>query len=391
MSIKINQGGIMKKPVLLVSLLLTLLVVSCITKDQSNDGQQTEETGGGLEAVPDDPKPFNDISANDLVAKIKVGWNLGNTLDAPSETAWGNPVTKKSNIDTIKAAGFNAVRIPVSWSRHVDKNYNIDSAFMKRVREIVGYAVENDMYILLNSHHDEGIFKFKDDNMETSKTAFKKVWEQIAGQFKNENEKLIFEGLNEPRTIGSPREWQGGTEEEWTNLNAMEQIFVNAVRASGSNNTKRILLISTYAASAEQSAMNGVKIPNDPSNSINKFIVSVHAYAPYNFALNEGGGKVDKWSKDNSRDTADVRTPVDRAYNTFVSKGIPVIMGEFGALNRKNEEARAEWANYYVSYAKSKGIPCFWWDNGGDFMLLNRRENSFPFPAIRDALINGAN
>ena len=170
----------------------------------------------------------------------------------------------------------------------------------------------------------------------------------------------------------------------------MEQIFVDAVRSRGSNNVKRILLISTYAASAEQSAMNGVKIPDDPSNAVKKIIVSVHAYSPYNFALNEGNGKVDKWSKDNSSDTSGVRTPVDRAYNTFVSKGIPVIMGEFGALNRENEAARAEWAEYYVSYAKSKGIPCFWWDDGGNFKLLNRGSNKFYFPAIKDALIKGA-
>jgi endoglucanase len=345
-----------------------------------------------LEAAPDDPKPFDNISAQELVANIKIGWNLGNTLDAdPNETAWGNPMTKKSNIDAIKAAGFNAVRIPVSWSHHVDRNYNIDAKFMERVKEIVGYAIDNDMYILLNTHHDEGIFKFQDKNMADSKTAFEKIWKQIAGQFKNENEKLIFEGLNEPRTKGSSKEWQGGTAEEWANLNSMEQIFVDVVRASGSNNIKRILLISTYAASAEQVAMDGLKLPKDTLNSVNKFIVSIHAYSPYNFALNEGAGSVSTWSASNSSDTSGVKTPLDRAYNKFVSKGIPVIMGEFGALNRNNESARAAWAEYYVSYAKSKNIPCFWWDDGGNFKLLNRGSNTFYFPAIKDALIRGAN
>jgi endoglucanase len=379
----------MKILIFSVSILLALLIISC-GNNKNTTSDEMPDDNNLLKAVPNDPKEFNDISAEELVAKIKIGWNLGNTLDAPGETAWGNPRTKKSNIDEIKNAGFNAVRIPVSWNHHVDKNFNIDPSFMGRVREIVGYAADNDLYILLNTHHDESIFKFRDNDMEMSKKAFKKIWEQIAGQFKNENEKLVFEGLNEPRTIGGPREWQGGTQEEWDNLNAMEQIFVDVVRASGSNNARRILLVSTYAASAEQAAMNGVKIPDDPFNSINKFAVSVHTYSPYNFALNEGSGKVDTWSKDNSGDTGGIKTPLDRAYNTFVSKGMPVILGEFGALNRNNEEARSEWAEYYVGYAKSKGMPCFWWDDGGNFRLLNRGNNSFYFPAIKDALIKAA-
>jgi len=386
------------KKILSVLVLLAILFFSC-NKDNSPSLDESDD-GSSVQVIPGDPKPFRDISASDLVAEIKLGWNLGNTLDAnPDETSWGNPLTKKSNIDALKAAGFNAIRIPVSWSHHVDKNYKINSSFMKRVKEIVGYAIDNDMYILLNTHHDEGIFKFQNKDMEKSKAAFKKIWLQIAEQFKNENEKLIFEGLNEPRTVGSPAEWIGGTTEERNNLNVMEQIFVDAVRSRGSNNVKRILLISTYAASAEQAAMSGVKIPDDPSNpTVKKIVVSVHAYSPYNFALNKGAGSVSTWSKSNSSDTSGVNTPLDRAYNTFVSKGIPVIFGEFGALDKKNNIAsRAEWAEYYVSYAKSKGIPCFWWDNGvvtGDgelFGLLNRRDNKFYFPAIKDALIKGAN
>jgi endoglucanase len=379
------------KKFLLILTLLSVLLFSC---KSDNDKPSSPDDGLPEIVLPqDDPIPSDDISAVELVSKIRLGWNLGNTLDAkPNETSWGNPMTKKSNIDTIKAAGFNAVRIPVSWSHHVDSNYNVDAAFMKRVKEIVGYAMDNNMYVLLNSHHDEDIFKFQDKDMEKSKTAFRKIWEQIAAQFKDENLRLIFEGLNEPRTIGSSKEWQGGTAEEWANLNAMEQIFVDVVRASGGKNVKRVLLISTYAASAEQAAMNGLKIPNDPSNSVKKFIVSVHAYAPYEFALKPTkDGGIATWSSSNSSDTSGVKTPLDRAYNTFVSKGIPVIFGEFGALNKNNEQTRAAWAEYYVKYAKSKGIPCFWWDDGGDFKLLNRGSNTFYYPAIKDALIKGLN
>jgi endoglucanase len=360
-------------------MLITALLISCNTEEAL------------LEEEPYNPKPFLDISAEELTAKIKIGWNLGNTLDAPSETAWGNPKTKKSHIDAIKAAGFNAVRIPVSWSRHVDKNYNINVKFMKRVKEIVGYAIDNDMYILLNSHHDNSIFKIQDKDMPTSKKAFEKIWTQIAGQFRNENEKLIFEGLNEPRTEGSSKEWQGGTAEERNNLNLLEQIFVDVVRKSDSNNTKRILMVSTYAASSDQVPLDGVVLPDDPLNYVNKFIVSVHSYSPYNFALNEGNGAVDTWSESNPNDTRDIKNTIDRPYNKFVSNGIPVIIGEFGAINRNNESTRAEWAEFYVSYAKSKNIPCFWWDDGGNFKLLNRGNNNFYFPAIKSALMRGLN
>jgi endoglucanase len=364
------------KKIFLILALLTALLISC------------KSDNSVLPEVADDPKQFRDISASELVAEIKIGWNLGNTLDAPSETEWGNPMTKKSNIDAIKAAGFNAVRIPVSWSHHVDKDYNIKASFMNRVKEIVGYAINNDMYILLNTHHDERIFMFQDKDMKASKTAFKKIWEQIAEQFKNENEKLIFEGLNEPRTKNSQYEWQGGTAEERANLNEMEQIFVDTVRASGSNNEKRILLISTYAASATPTAVNGAAIPKDPSNTKNKFIMSIHAYTPYLFALHEGTGAVSTWSE--STGSGDIRNAIDPAYNKFVKNGIPVIIGEFGAFNRNNDQARAEWAEYYTSYARSKEIPCFWWDDGGNFRLLNRGNNSFYFPVIKDALIKGS-
>jgi endoglucanase len=349
------------------------------------------------------PEPFTEISAVDLVANIRIGWNLGNTLDcydlgwlggSPSasamETAWGNPVTTKANIDALKNAGFNAIRIPVSWAKAANSNHVIRDSWMARVKQVVDYAAANDMYIVLNTHHDEEIFKFRNSDMEKSTKAFAKIWEQIAEAFKDYDEKLIFEGLNEPRTKGSSAEWSGGTEEERNNLNIHYQIFVDTVRASGGNNEKRLLVLNTYGASGEAAAINGLKIPDDTAEG--KIIVSYHSYAPYNFALNTNSA-FNTWNKNNSADTSPITTMVDRAYDTFVSKGIPVIIGEFGAMNKNNVAARTEWAEFYVGYARSKGIPCFWWDNGvtsGDgelFGLLNRRTNQFTYPEIVAALM----
>jgi len=353
------------------------------------------------------PMPVNDITASELVSNIYVGWNLGNTLDAAHltwlgkhatvaqlETGWGNPVTTKANIAALKNAGFNAIRIPCSWSKVIDDNYIIRTDWMKRVVEIVNYAIDYDMYVILNTHHDEGIFGFLDSNTEESIKAFRIIWEQIAAVFKNYSEKLIFEGLNEPRTIGSSKEWTGGTPAEHINLNKYYQVFVDTVRASGGNNKKRMLIINPYAASSSLGALSLFKIPNDTVKD--KIIVSVHSYAPYNFALNKDMS-YNKWDRNNPEDTSPITDGIDRVYDMFVSKNIPVIMGEFGAMNKNNENTRVQWADFYISYAKSKGIPCIWWDNGvvtGDdaerFGLLDRNTNKFAYPELVAAIIKAS-
>jgi len=354
---------------------------------------------------PGTPQGFRDITAAELVAEIKIGWNLGNTLDAHNltwlganptvnqmETAWGVPTTTKAMITSIKNAGFNAIRIPVSWTKAASgaPNYTIRADWMARVKQIVDYAVDNDMYIILNTHHDEDVLTFMNSNAAAGKAAFQKLWEQIAVTFKDYNEKLIFEGLNEPRTPDSSGEWNGGTAEERTNLNSYYPIFVNTVRSSGGNNGKRVLIINPYAASAEASAMNALTLPTD--SAANKLIVSFHSYSPYDFALNKDSPK-DTWSKSNSGDTSPITGPIDRYYNKFVNQGIPVIIGEFGAMNKNNEAVRAQWAEYYIGYARSKNIKCFWWDNnvtsgtGEKFGLLNRNNNSFAYPDLLNAMM----
>jgi len=349
---------------------------------------------------------FNDLTASELTAKMKIGWNLGNTLDTihPSlfnsdvtvsemETIWRNPVTSKKLITTIKETGFNTIRIPVTWCKAADENFIIRKDWMYRVTEVVNYAKENDLIIILNTHHDERIFKFTNEETKKSLTVFKKIWEQIAAEFKDYNEKLIFEALNEPRTIKSDDEWKGGTSEERSNLNKHYQVFADTIRESGGNNDKRILMINTYAASIRQCAIDDLAIPSDKTP--NKIIASIHMYEPNGFALNTKpagtDGSVNTWNVKNPEDTFPITDPLDRAYSAFVNKGIPVVIGEFGALNKDNTEARTAWAEYHVRYAKSKNIPCIWWDNGNDhhFLLLDRKNNKIKYPSITEALMNG--
>ncbi|MCL2801383.1 MAG: glycoside hydrolase family 5 protein [Treponema sp.] len=365
---------------------------------------------------PASPRQFNDITAAELVANIRVGWNLGNSFDpynspghalgrmdsstslAVMEGWWGNPVTTRANITAIKNASFNAIRIPVSWAKAADSNHNIRADWMARITEVVNWAVENDMYIIINTHHDEELFRFTNAHRDASLRAFRRIWEQIAHNFRNYNEKLIFEGLNEPRTKGASHEWSGGNAAERANLNRHYQVFVDVVRASGGNNDKRILMINTYGASANAAAVNGLILPTDTVP--NKLVVSIHAYEPSNFALN-ANNRFNSWDRNNTADTRAVQNAIDPAYNRFVRNGIPVIIGEFGSPNKNNTAARAAHAEYYVNYARSRGIPCFWWDNGphevvtsgeyGNFGILNRATNQIVFPEIVSALMRGIN
>jgi len=365
-------------------------------------------------------KDITNTTAREIVADMRIGWNLGNTFDAYGdtpegfswlgdgtfagtsveelETAWlGEDAigATRELFNALKEAGFNAVRIPVTWCKvaDADNNYAIRADWMARVKEVVDYAVANDMYIILNTHHEESLFKFLDGELKEydSLKAFELIWRQIAETFRDYDEKLIFEGLNEPRTQGSRNEWIGGTKEERVNINTYNQIFVDTVRATGGNNAYRALMITPYGANSDSAAMKELKIPKD--SIADRIIVSIHAYTPWEFALRNDDGAVDTWSRNNRGDTSPIHHMFNRIYDEFLHDGIPVIMGEMGAVNRDNIEDRADWAEFYVSTAKKFGVPCFWWDNGiieGDgelFGLIDRHTSEFYYPEIVRALM----
>lgn len=363
--------------------------------------QAPEDTAIAQAPMPDsswseDMQEMRDITAIDLVKEIKIGWNLGNTMDVTgnstlaAETAWGNPMTTKDMVDAVKAAGFNTIRIPTTWEPHLGKepDYKIDPLWLKRVQEIVDYAMANDMYVILNAHHDEWYMPLY-SNKDRALEMMEKVWSQIAYRFQNYDEHLIFEGMNEPRQKGTKDEWNGGNEEGWDMINQLNAKFVETIRNSGGNNPSRILIITPYGASSSGRAWAKFEIPED-----DKLIVSIHAYTPYNFALNKTG--IAEWSSDNTNDTREIDSLVDNIYNKFISNGIPVILGEFGAMNKNgNTAARVDWAEYYVSKAAEKGIPCIWWDNGAfegngeNFGLLNRFDCTWRYPEVVEALMKG--
>ena len=337
------------------------------------------------------------VTAKELTANMKVGWNLGNSLDAlgsgmSSETAWGNPKTTKAMIDDIKAEGFNTVRIPVSWGRHTDKNGNVDEQWMARVKEVVDYAYKNGMYVILNSHHDNEYYDIggcakNDKTYKASEKKMTKLWTQIANEFKKYNEHLIFETMNEPRTEGSAKEWTGGTGAERDVVNNLNAAIVDAIRATGGNNEYRYIMIPAYAATSNMGALRALKLPED-----DRIIVSVHAYSPYNYAMNGS------YSKDFSdSDKKELDKFFSDLNSIFISKGVQVVIGEFGATNKDNEADRCLWAEYYVKGAGKYGIPCIWWDNnsgtakGGEcFGIYDRKTGEWVFKDLADTLVKSA-
>lgn len=299
-------------------------------------------------------------TASEIVSDIKVGWNLGNTLESyntnktglNTETGWGNPKTTKEMITAVKNAGFNAVRVPVTWGEHMDGD-TIQSDWLDRVQEVVDYAYDQDMYVILNMHHDDYIwFKPADSEYSANSAKLKAIWSQISQRFGDYGDRLIFEGMNEPRTVGSANEWMGGTSEERAVVSKYEQDFVDTVRASGGNNAYRSLIVTSYAASAETAAMNDLTVPNSGN-----IIVSIHYYAPWKFADGSETAFGDSGKSELDAKFSEIKSK-------FIDKGTPAIIDEFGCVNAADEATRAEYYGYYISSAKANGIKCFIWDNG---------------------------
>lgn len=349
-----------------------------------SDNSEAQSTDSSTESEPENQErsdPMNITSAKDLVAQMKIGWNLGNTLDSidsskdrqglEAETSWGNKLTTKSMIDTISKAGFNVIRIPVSWGKHMDENYVVDKEWMDRVQEVVDYGYDNGMFVILNTHHEEWYMP-KEEFAEENLKQLGKLWEQIAERFKGYGERLIFEGVNEPRLRGESAEWTG-TAAARDIVNQYAETFVKTVRASGGNNADRALMITPYAASSSPENLKALKIPENAGN----VIVSVHAYLPYSFALDTKGTNV--YNPNNN----EIPGLFKNIKTIFLDNDIPVIIGEFGSVNKENTEDRVKCVTDYLTTAKAAGVPCVWWDNGAyrgageNFGMLSRGDLSW--------------
>jgi endoglucanase len=336
-----------------------------------------------------------DISSIELIKEIKTGWNLGNTFDAPGcETAWGNPVTSYTMIYTVAEAGFDSVRLPVTWAPHLGEapDYRIDEDWLNRVEQIVKYILAADMYCILNTHHEYWLFP-DEENYEENRVQLVAVWTQLSERFADYNEKLIFEGMNEPRLFGTPNEWNGGTYDAQQIVNRLNSAFVETVRSSGGNNSIRHLMIPSYAASAEIVAMQSLFEAFEDFHDDDKIIASIHAYTPHAFALQVDG--MPFWRDSHKEEIDRLFANIKRI---FLDEGVPVILGETGAMIKDgNLEDRLEWTKYYFGKSRELGVPAYWWDNGlfvqnehGTselFGILYREQGVFAFPEIVDEIM----
>jgi len=296
--------------------------------------------------------------------------------------------------ELLVETGFKSLRIPVTWQNFIGDGpeFEIDEAFMNRVQEVVDYGYDLGLYVILNTHHENWQHPIQ-ENYEDVKLKLIAVWEQIAYRFGGYSERLIFEGMNEPRLKGEPEEWIGGTQEARDIINGWNQAFVDTVRNSGhGNNDKRWLMVTTHAAAGNEEALKGFIVPEDDN-----IIVSIHAYLPYHLALNTRSAA--KTFDPTASGGRDIREMFARLDKHFVSQGIPVIMGEMGCINKDNLEARIEVTEFYTAVAAEYGVPCLWWDNGiqiarrdgeESFGIMDRNNLTWWYPELAEAMVNGA-
>ena len=330
-----------------------------------------------------------------FVKKLGPGINLGNTMDSHNlhfetkepydfETYWGNPVTAKEMIEDMSAAGFEVLRVPVTWYEHMDDDYNIDPAWLERVQQIADYGLDAGMYVIINAHHDSW-YTPDDEHLPEAREITHAIWSQIAERFQEYDQRLLFESMNEPRLIGEADEWSDGTLRSREIINELNEIFVRTIRGSGGENSDRYLILPTYCAKPYEKALKDFIMPEEKG-----LIVSIHLYSPYNFTLNMEG--TSDFDYNNPSDTEEINKIFDNIDKFFISRDVPVIITEFSAVDKKNERQRAEWVSYVRKRAEALGIACIWWDagpreeEGKPFPLYNRYTGKWLFPDLLEAL-----
>lgn len=355
--------------------------------------------GAGISSCSSTDKHVDEVSSDTIADEnvekehvnpagfLGLGWNLGNQFDAYSdgvsgETAWGNKPVTQALMDSVKAAGFNSVRIPVTWMGHIGDapGYTVDSKWLDRVAEVVGYAEKAGLNAVVNIHHDGADSKNWLNVKEAAKSEeankkitdkLKAVWTQIAKKFSDKGDFLIFESMNEIHDGG----WGWGDNikdggKQYAVLNGWNQAFVDAVRATGGNNTRRWLATPTYCTNIDLGEY--FVMPKDTSNTDNRVIVAVHCYEPYEYAIE---AKYPEWGhsgesgKKPTNGEKQLEGELDKIVDKWVSKGIPVYIGEFGSVHRQDSESekfRLYYLEYYSKTASDRDIPIFYWDNGYD-------------------------
>lgn len=344
------------------------------------------------------------LTSSELMAELDIGWNLGNALDAPGqETAWSNPTITPQLLEAVRDAGFDLVRIPVTWAPHLGSgpNYTIEPLRMARVAEVVGYARDAGLAAIINVHHDgadgwdevewlELSDALGDATNQAVVEQFEAVWGQIASHFADHDGTLLFESMNEIHD-GYPQEVDQVPPAHFDIIEDLNQRFVNVVRASGGNNSTRHLIVPGYNTNIKLT-LGGFTLPTD--TVANRLSVAVHFYDPYTFALEatEQVWPAGSWA------TEDYMLDLfDQLKTAYVDRGVPVVIGEYGATNQSGfEDSRRYYMEFVTKAAHSRGLVPVYWDNGGlnsgaeNLGLFDRNTNAIAFPEIVSAMMRGA-
>lgn len=357
------------------------------------------------DSIAPDPSEMDTLSSVALSQKMVPGWNLGNTLEAlPNETAWGNPLTTQRIFDSVKAAGFNSVRIPVAWYRTTDTSiYTIDQTWLNRVEEVVNYALNAGLYVIINEHWDYGWQSPTSKDSAYVNRRLAALWKQVAVHFRDYDSHLLFAGTNEVHVEGN---WGAPSKENYTIQNGFNQTFVNTVRSTGGRNYYRYLVVQGYVTNIDYT-VNYFSAPVDPTP--NRLLVEVHYYDPYNFTLNSDD-KITQWgmyaTNPSKTETWANETYADNQFKKmktkFVDKGFGVIVGEYGATIRTNlgspelNEEYERYRRYYMQYItrsieRSSLVPYYWdigyYGNHGSG-IFDRATGAHVFPDILEAIID---
>ncbi len=363
------------------------------SKTEEDSAVVTEETANVYEVVSTRAYDydFTNVTAREFTQYLAMGWNLGNTFDATGgkyddpysqETSWGNPEVTQELIKAVADYGFTTIRIPVTWGNYCDDNYVINEAYIDRVQEVVDWALEEGLFVILNTHHESWLVPTKEKYEEVSEQLCT-MWKQIAEHFSDYDERLIFEGMNEPR-VGN--DWNGNsTTQEVVNNLGLD--FVATIRGCSGYNTTRFLMVPCYAATSNSNVWKKYKWPDD-----DRVIMSIHAYMPYDFALNTNG--TDQWSRENKGDTADIDRLFSSINDIILKSGHACVIGEMGCMGKgPNIDSRIDNASYFAEKASFYRVPFCWWDNnsftsGETFGLIRRTFNNSLYTGIIEGMLN---
>ena len=343
---------------------------------------------------------MRNLTSLQLSQLMSPGWNVGNSLEAiGGETAWGNPMVNQTLMNAVKAAGFKTVRIPVSWKQYADANDNISAAWMARVTEVVNYCRNAGLYAIINIHWDGGWMQPTYASQAAANARITKFWTQIANNFKNYDDTLLFAGLNEVMVDG---DYNTPTFEYHTVHNGFNQTFVNAVRATGGNNAVRHLVVQGFNTNIDHT-YDFFAVPND--SVANRLMVEVHYYGPFNFTINTDNDNVWQWGNI-ATSAANTETWASEAYvdaqlNKMKQRftdglGMPVLVGEYGAVARLNVDSaqryRTYWDQYVTRAARQRGMVPVYWDNGyltdHAMGLFNRSTGQQGWPNLISTIVN---